>query len=184
MSRLIARILLSIFLFPLASIIYLVVFVVGENYNGLRLRDDVSIMLAGCVTFVFIAAYWVLLWRRSVNWTGSRRSWTFGALIGAMFLGVVLGAAVGIIDDDVGRFVGTVTGPMLWLVATAFVWRETAAERSARVAAANVDAVVCPNCGYNLTGLREARCPECGAQFTLDQLLSDQPSRVSAELEK
>ena len=33
-----------------------------------------------------------------------------------------------------------------------------------------IDAIACPTCGYNLTGLREARCPECGSQFTLDQL--------------
>lgn len=29
----------------------------------------------------------------------------------------------------------------------------------------------CPKCGYNLTGLREARCPECGATYTLDELV-------------
>jgi predicted Zn-ribbon and HTH transcriptional regulator len=32
--------------------------------------------------------------------------------------------------------------------------------------------MACPNCGYNLTGLREARCPECGSQFTLDELFA------------
>ncbi len=28
----------------------------------------------------------------------------------------------------------------------------------------------CPQCGYNMRGLTEAKCPECGAVFTLDQL--------------
>lgn len=28
----------------------------------------------------------------------------------------------------------------------------------------------CPTCGYNLTGLTENRCPECGRQFELKQL--------------
>src|SRR5687768_2116891 len=27
------------------------------------------------------------------------------------------------------------------------------------------DGLECRECGYNLTGLREARCPECGAAF-------------------
>jgi hypothetical protein len=34
--------------------------------------------------------------------------------------------------------------------------------------------VNCPQCGYSLVGLVEARCPECGAGFTLDQLLAAQ----------
>ncbi|HEX3357001.1 MAG TPA: hypothetical protein VHS31_08530 [Tepidisphaeraceae bacterium] len=30
--------------------------------------------------------------------------------------------------------------------------------------------VLCPLCGYNLRGLVEARCPECGGQFNWDEL--------------
>ena len=28
----------------------------------------------------------------------------------------------------------------------------------------------CPNCGYNLTGLTEERCPECGGRFSRAEL--------------
>ena len=31
--------------------------------------------------------------------------------------------------------------------------------------------VTCPACGYSLVGLSECRCPECGEQFTIEQLL-------------
>jgi len=28
----------------------------------------------------------------------------------------------------------------------------------------------CPQCGYNLSGLSQCRCPECGATYELDKL--------------
>jgi hypothetical protein len=34
--------------------------------------------------------------------------------------------------------------------------------------------VRCPKCDYSMIGLTESRCPECGVQFTLDELLSRQ----------
>lgn len=37
--------------------------------------------------------------------------------------------------------------------------------------------VRCPECDYRMVGLHESRCPECGATFTLDELLSRQMFR-------
>ena len=34
--------------------------------------------------------------------------------------------------------------------------------------------VHCPSCGYSLIGLTELRCPECGATFTIDELIRAQ----------
>jgi rubrerythrin len=65
-----------------------------------------------------------------------------------------------------------------------FIWRETAQERVARLKTAGVDTIVCSVCGYNMTGLKEARCPECGVQYTLDQLYASQPSRDNVALEE
>ena len=43
--------------------------------------------------------------------------------------------------------------------------------------------IPCPRCGYNLTGLREAQCPECGADFTLDEIYGELANeRDEAEL--
>jgi hypothetical protein len=82
-----------------------------------------------------------------------------------------------------GMMLGSLAGTVFWIIATIVVWRETPAERAARISRAGADALVCPTCGYNLTGLREARCPECGAQFTLNELLAAQPGRADAEVE-
>ena len=34
--------------------------------------------------------------------------------------------------------------------------------------------VNCPECGYAMVGLSESRCPECGARYTLDELIRRQ----------
>ena len=30
--------------------------------------------------------------------------------------------------------------------------------------------LLCPKCSYNMAGLSATKCPECGAEFTIDQL--------------
>ena len=81
---------------------------------------------------------------------------------------------------------GGLAATVLWIIGTICIWRETAAERGARIARAGVGTLVCPNCGYNMTGLSEARCPECGNRFTIDELLASQPERAAsaAEIER
>jgi hypothetical protein len=187
MSRLIARILLAISIWPLAALVYLMTFVVvvegmrGSSYGD---RESRGFGIAGCATWMFVGGYWILLWRKSIVWTAGRRGLTFGAIFGSMVAaGLIGGLMGGIIGAEFGWFIGSVTAPVLWLVATVLIWRESAGERAARLANGGRDAIVCPTCGYNLTGLREARCPECGTQFTVDQLLAAQPARAGADLE-
>jgi hypothetical protein len=103
--------------------------------------------------------------------------WTFLAAGGAVVVGFMAGVLVYPIERDVGEFVGCVTAPLAWLIAATIIWRETPLERSQRLGPISKTGIVCPNCGYNLTGLQSTRCPECGTQYTLDELLASQPSR-------
>jgi hypothetical protein len=41
----------------------------------------------------------------------------------------------------------------------------------------NLVRVTCPRCGYSLIGLRDLRCPECGTEFTIDELIRAQGYR-------
>ena len=198
MSQLIARILLAIFVIPLASLIYLVTDIQSQRwldrwissrnnfpkyYDYYQTFHRLRYTFSGLIAWAFLATWWFLLWRKSVQWNGRR--------IGLTAISALLAAATGFLiatllnnqsSHEFGDFIGSASTPLLWIVATIFVWRETAAERAARIDNTGRDAVICPTCGYNLTGLKEPRCPECGTQFTLDQLLASQPSRAQAEL--
>ena len=188
MSRLIASILLSILLFPVAAILYLIAFflyVEGTGYG--RFNESMGFLLAGIVTCAFIAWYWVFVWRQTVKWTPQRVARTLYAALAAAVLSAAAGVGTGAFDYSFGFFIGTVVAPLLWLVATVLVWRETNQERAQRLRAigrsGSGPGIPCPTCGYDMTGLKGTRCPECGSEFTLDELLAAQPGRAAVELE-
>lgn len=191
MSRLVARILLSIFLFPLAAIVYLLSFVFAARLLAPRPYariDEAWLFLgSGLATWLFVAGYWLLLWRGSVRWDSRR---IIGALLAAVATAGA-GFACGLViattlppyaDGSFGSFVGGLIAIMLWVVATVILWRDTPEERSQRARASSRSTIVCPTCGYNLTGLSESRCPECGSKFTLDELIGLQAT-VETEIE-
>ena len=143
-----------------------------------RTRTMVAFSLCGFVTWGFMAVYWFALWRRSTMWTVQRATHTVmvaaAAIVAALLVGTITGEGL---SNDFGAFVSSVTAPLLWVTGTIFIWRENQAERAARLNHLGKEALVCPACGYNLTGLKEARCPECGAQYTIDELVARQPGK-------
>ncbi|MGA2582770.1 MAG: zinc ribbon domain-containing protein [Tepidisphaeraceae bacterium] len=191
MSRLVSRILLSIFVFPLASLFYVVVF--EFTFRALRIRigysngEFASFFASDIATWFFIAVYWFLLWKSGIKWNGRRIYRSYLAAAAAATFGLAAGVLAAQIsqmgpDWGFGTFVGGVLAILLWLIATVFIWRESANERTRRISQSNRSAITCPTCGYNLTGLTESRCPECGSKFTLDELLALQP-HADAEVE-
>lgn len=186
MSRLIAQIMLAILLFPLAGLAYFIIFVVWveSNSNWSPDRTNIGFLVAGVLSWAFVATYWIFLWRKSILWTAERRTFTALAALAAAVAGGVLGAVVYRVEDELGFFVGTVAAPLLWQVGTILVWRETDAERAARLSKQGVSEIACPTCGYNMSGLKGTRCPECGSEFTLDALIAGQPAMRQAEVER
>jgi hypothetical protein len=149
---------------------------IGYPYN----RRTAWIVAALC-TWAFVAVYWILLWKNSVRWTATRKRLTLFAFGAAAIVGGVFGMALRMLDRDFGFFVFTCVTVLAWLPMTVFIWRETRAERAERIGESG-SALSCPACGYNLTGLTIARCPECGSTFTIDELLRSQPLREQIEL--
>jgi hypothetical protein len=84
-------------------------------------------------------------------------------------------------EDWFKAFVGSATAILGWLIATVFLWRETPVERAQRLAKLGAGNVACPACGYNLTGLKTTTCPECGASFSIQELVA--AARGIGELE-
>jgi len=170
------KILLAVFLIPAAAIVYILTFFFLEEAN--YRRGASACVAAGIVTWMFIACYWVALWSGSVQWTRRRFAGTLVAALCAVGGAILLGIAAEIVvrgsRGTFGAFCGSMFAPIAWLIATVFIWRETAAERRARVSSSSTTAVTCPTCGYNLTGLTATRCPECGKQCTLDELFAAQ----------
>jgi hypothetical protein len=174
MTNLLARILLSIMVLPLGVMCFATTAIVLLR----QMPGDSAIVVAMTATVVLVAAYWLWLWRKSVVWTPSRVSRTIAGTIGCLVAGAVLGAVIMTVprmnEATFAVFFGGVFAIVLWLPVTVLLWRETAAERAERIGQSAGDVVFCPRCGYNMTGLYEPRCPECGSRFTLNQLYAAQ----------
>lgn len=181
MSRLVARILLAILMLPMAAMVYLVSAALLMDMRGVG--DVAAFFISNVVLVLFTVPYWVLLWYKSVRWTGARLAVTLAISVGCLIISVFLGIFTANVEREFGIFVGGATFVLTFLIGTVFAWRETATERAARLRGRGAEVIVCPVCSYNMTGLREPTCPECGAKFTLQELVASQPRHEAGELE-
>jgi hypothetical protein len=175
MTTLLARILLSILMPPLAVLTWIASFGLVAYASD---DEETAIAVATLGTAVLVMVYWLLLWRRSVVWSPGRVSKTVGGTLACLGLGGFTGLTAmgmtGINEAVFGTAFGGIFGTVIWLAMTVVIWKETAVERADRIRRAGGDVVFCPRCGYNMTGLYEPRCPECGTKFMLNELLAAQ----------
>ena len=182
MTQIVARLVLAMLLLPATGAVFIILFVAvlrPDSNPGLP-----RLFLTWFILYLFIGTYWVLLWRSAVRWTPWRVLYTVGGTALALLAGVAMGVLCMSLNAQIPvpalvMFGGGLV-PIVWVLMTVLVWRETNAERAARLAAVGASEIVCPVCGYRMAGLREARCPECGAAFTIEQLVAAQPTRPAA----
>lgn len=181
MPRIVAKLLLSMLVVPLSAFVYALVATFCIEWYFSWPNELKGSIAAGIVTWLVVAAYWLALWRRSVDWTVHRFYRTVcsaGFCLGA-------GAALANVLHNLWGPVMSVavgTGASLfgWLGWTVFIWQKPPASGSR----SNAGMVVCPSCGYDLRGLRITTCPECGESPTLERLFSGQPGQDGAALER
>ncbi|HNO79207.1 MAG TPA: hypothetical protein PKN33_14235 [Phycisphaerae bacterium] len=184
MTKLVARLILAMLILPVAGAVFL--FMAFAIFGNTGPPSALSLSLMWLVEYAVIGTYWVLLWRSTVRWTRERLLGTFGVTLAALLCGGIgAGFIVEVSHEDIalGILVGGGLVPIVWVFGTVLVWKETSQERFERVKSYGTDTVSCPVCGYNMTGLKEARCPECGGSFTVDELLTAQQNREE-ELEQ
>lgn len=163
---------LALLMLPLGVGVYVIVATTVFEVTGARERT--VFLVAGVISALVVVAYWTLLWRGTVRWTRERVAMTVVTLVAALACGGVAGALGERVDRGFGVFLSCPVFVLLWLLQTIFVWRETGSERASRLRGATGSVIACPQCGYNLTGLGQAVCPECGSRYTLEELLAGQ----------
>lgn len=173
MTRLLARLLLAFAVVLAAPVFCTALFITLVECTAWT-WDTFCLAGAECVSgFLFVIA-WIAVWRGQVVWNGWRRSLTYASVLWSLGVGGTLGFAMAVLtnEEEVGIVFAGLFWFVTWIPSTALVWRETARERAARLKTIAVGTVNCPNCGYNMTGLHEARCPECGTRYTLNELFA------------
>ena len=156
----------AVALVPLVCGVYVMVFLLLDDLTGWS--ENVLWVIANVMGASVVALGWVLAWRRGVRWTLLLRRET-GILCAGL---VVFCGCSGLIESSTDWIDSLrVNLPLLvagvFMVVTAWRWQG----RSAALAW-DEDEVQphCVACGYNMTGLHQARCPECGRSYTLDEL--------------
>lgn len=173
MSHLLARLLMALAMLVGTPVVYMVVFLIFVK--RVNWTSESALVAADLVTSMTFGTCWVLIWRRQVQWTVTRRMLTCFSALGAAIPGLAVYGLIVLLaywNDRIGIVLGGLTWCAAWIPLTAIVWRETALERVHRLHTSAPGALACPKCGYNMTGLHQARCPECGTQFTLDELVT------------
>lgn len=150
-----------------------------------RLVDsDIAAMLVFSGAPLLCAIAWLLVWYRVIRWTLKRRLSTITLLgVGVFVEGAVAIVLYGRLGgrrwnwEQVVALTNLPIGLCVFM-ACIWVWMETNKERLARVRTAGPVGRLCPACRYDMSGLTNLTCPECGTAYTLGRLVDEHQRAV------
>lgn len=174
MTRIVVRILVSLLCVPAVAVFCALG---GAMVSELRLIDENAAVVAAFSAAPLLgAAAWLAVWSRVIRWTARR--WGSTLIIAAAV--VVLDAIVAWASNTIFRggwpdwsFVASMVNILIGLsgwIGCLWVWTETPRERFQRLQHAESGGGMCPVCRYDMRGLTNLRCPECGGRFTLGEV--------------
>ncbi len=173
-GTLVRTILAMVLLLSTPAVCFAMVFIGYESnlfdYSNFAILTMISLI----VTAAYFMAGWIWVWKEDVRWVEDRKRKTKVMTICTLIASVVFGGAViGVSNETEGGMAfGGIFYLFVWTVGSVLIWRESPTERVARMENLGVDGVSCPACGYNMTGLKTATCPECGKVYTVDQIVA------------
>ncbi len=172
MSRLLSKTLFSILVLIVGvPFAFCAVLLLYNSSSWLNYRH--TLPAADVTTGACLVAFWLWTWHSEVRWTRGRRLLTFVSIFAALVPALLvywLCATTGHRAD--GAILAGICWAGVWTGTTTIIWRETRLEQAQPTRGSAEFRLLCPSCGYNLAGLHEARCPECGARYALYQLLA------------
>lgn len=142
-----------------------------------RVSGPLESLISLEVCAILTVSLWFFAWRRRVQWTRRKLGWTLGLALTLLAVPwVVLLFRWTFPSERSAESISYTliqTLPFfaaaLWFIGTAWLWRRTDEITITRGELG--DGVLCPQCNYNLNGLKEVKCPECGWTSTVDQLV-------------
>lgn len=187
MTRIVVRLLASLVCVPMV-IIGCVAFVIFVDETNI-MDDDRAVVVAATAGPWALAGAWLVVWLRVIRWTPKRRVRTL------QVLGFTVGAAGAVAllaraafsrqrDWEGWTALGNLLVGLGGLMACLWVWTETARERIERIRESRAGGQagrLCPACGYDMGGLTNLVCPECGTGFTLSDLMDERRRREEPE---
>lgn len=162
-------------LIPLAIAIEMTLYVVmGLLMSTMRSTSPV-LTIALIIGLIFLPALMtyfgtLIIWSPVVRWTPSRRIRTLAISVLFVLALATLGVLLFIWQSSPLSY--TAPGLALLLACIAVVvlnllWYTPPQARG------DADGVICPTCGYDLRGQNSCRCPECGTEYKLGELMAN-----------
>lgn len=160
-----AKIIFGLAAVPILMAIFVIILLV---FNAGML----AVCLANAVCGLLAIAGWIALWRSTVVWTPARVRDTAMSIGLSVVVALVAAEFAPGPGPEPAAMAGGLFGGGIWILLSTWFWRQTPEERVAAArSTTSHEPIACPICGYDLAGLYEARCPECGTRYTLDELI-------------
>lgn len=185
MPRFIARIILTLALAPFMLVATALITGLLTTYLRQSWLEDIVVVSVVMIAFVLSGFLFFLIWRGVVPWIPARSRRTLLAsafatvLIASLpFLWRMAGVRASFDWTPITILSGAAVS-FAWVIFCCIVWQEKPRERLRRVQTAAASTSNCPMCRYDMGGLSNLHCPECGQKYTLGEFQDAQRRGVS-----